>query len=145
MRAKLLTCPSAPNTSKWLLWEEPALGFVSPSMQASGTDLEDHFANLANYLELRLPKSDEESFEYPLNARLRFPYLLSKALSLKSGLRYRLHLAYTSMDWPLLQVLAGPQPDSRLSLLRRTLKQTKNYHRQMWMALYAVSGVHRIT
>lgn len=135
----------APNTSKWLLWEEPAFGFVSPSMEANGIDLEHHFAALAVYLATRLSLASE-SFnparslsEYPLNARLRFPFLLAKVLSLKSGLRHHLHQAYTTNNWFELEKLAG-SPKSRLGELRRYLKQLINYHRQMWMSTNAPFG-----
>ncbi|KAK0529924.1 hypothetical protein OC834_003490 [Tilletia horrida] len=40
----------APNTSKWLLWEEPFFGFVSPSTALSGVDLQQHYEALATYL-----------------------------------------------------------------------------------------------
>lgn len=110
-------------------------------MQASGLDLEQHYSSLANYLEVRLQLTTTPTSlasPFPLNARLRFPFLLSKALSLKSGLRYRLHLAYIKMDWDELKELGGPDSESRLSLLRWTVKQLVNYHRQMWMATYEV-------
>lgn len=145
----------APNTSKWLMWEEPAYGFVSPSMQASGLDLEHHYTSLATYLEGRLhatvqpikqkgnyssPNSASVVGEYPLNARLRFAYLIAKTLSYKSGFRYRMHLAYTNMNWSELRQLAGPGPESRLSKLREHLRQLISYHRQMWMATYEPFG-----
>lgn len=136
---------SAPNTSKWLLWEEPAFGFVSPSMQASGIDLEHHFASLAAYLANRLLPADRSSSptrsltEYPLNARLRLPYLLAKVLSLKSGLRLRLHLAYVANDWAKMEHLGGLH-GSRLAELRGLLKQLINYHRQLWMSMNAPFG-----
>ncbi|KAL9935424.1 hypothetical protein V8E36_005772 [Tilletia maclaganii] len=49
----------APNTSKWLLWEEPFFGFVSPSSALSGVDLQQHYEALAEYLRprIRMPSS----------------------------------------------------------------------------------------
>ncbi|KAE8264166.1 hypothetical protein A4X09_0g7041 [Tilletia walkeri] len=49
----------APNTSKWLLWEEPFFGFVSPSSALSGVDLQQHYEALATYLlpRIRVPSS----------------------------------------------------------------------------------------
>lgn len=143
----------APNTSKWLMWEEPAYGFVSPSMQASGLDLEHHYTSLATYLEGRLRATVQQKAirvhssslqssigDYPLNARLRFAYLIAKTLSYKSGLRYHMHLAYINMNWSELYQLAGPEPESRLSKLREYLRQLISYHRQMWMATYEPFG-----
>jgi hypothetical protein len=126
----------AANTSKWLLWEEPALGFVSPSVQASGLDLEAHYAALAAHLTERLSPGaaapDEAASpqlrDLPLNARLRLPQLLATVLSFKAGLRLRLHTAYVDGDWQELQNLAGPEPTSRLSKLRAALAQLHSYH-----------------
>jgi len=75
-----------------------------------------------------------------MNARLRFAYLIAKTLSYKSGLRYRMHLAYINMNWSELYQLAGPGPESRLSKLREHLRQLISYHRQMWMATYEPFG-----
>lgn len=141
----------APNTSKWLLWEEPILAFVSPTVQASGLDLEFHYATLASYLHDRLSTQslvvpgEVESpprslLDHPFNARLRMPQLLAKVLSLKAALRLRLHLAYVDQDWPELAALAGRGPDSRMFQLRKALRQLHNYHRQLWMSMYKPNG-----
>ncbi|CAD6915555.1 unnamed protein product [Tilletia controversa] len=55
----------APNTSKWLLWEEPFFGFVSPSTGLSGVDLQGHYEALAAYLRPRIfvPSSTSSSRE----------------------------------------------------------------------------------
>lgn len=141
----------APNTSKWLLWEEPVLGFVSPTVQASGYDLESHYSALALYLQDCLSKSTpiapgtndaapRSLSDNPFNARLRLPELLAKVLSLKAALRLRLHMAYVERDWFELAALAGRGPDSRMFQLRKALRQLHNYHRQLWMSMYKPNG-----
>lgn len=140
----------APNLSKWLLWEEPFFGFVSPSVHASGLDLESHFSQLSTYLSSRLsvlPSADPSDAskparsitDHPFNARLRFPYLLAETLKLKAGLRLRLHNAYRQEDWKTLRELAGREPESRMSRLRMALEKLWKYHRQLWMSMYKVS------
>ncbi|PWN46238.1 glycoside hydrolase [Ceraceosorus guamensis] len=141
----------APNTSKWLLWEEPALGFISPSVEASGIDLETHYTELDAYLSARLSTQastapDETSAparsiaDHPLNARLRLPQLLASALSLKAALRLRLHKAYVARDWKELYALAGPEPVSRMSRLRAAVQRLHKYHCTMWHSTYKPFG-----
>jgi hypothetical protein len=147
----------APNTSKWLMWEEPVLGFVSPTMEACGVDLETHYTALAAYLQARLANTTlllsspterstadaqvtQPTNDYPLNARLRFPVLIAKTLALKSVLRKQMHDAYLARDFVKLSNLAGLQSDSRLARLRAALKELISYHRQMWMSTYEPFG-----
>ena len=147
----LATLLSAPNTSKWLLWEEPFFGFVSPSTSMSGMDLSQNYKELASYLQARLsttptilalehsdPQLATSILDYPFNARLRFAHLIAKALSLKAGMRVQLHSAYVRQNWSELDRLAGPAETSDLSQLKKTLEQLHNYHRQMWMSMYKV-------
>ncbi|KDN49945.1 glycoside hydrolase family 20 protein [Tilletiaria anomala UBC 951] len=143
----------APNTSKWLLWEEPFFGFISPSLALSGSDLALNYQELSSYLFARLstiptvlaipsaqPLLPTSIVDYPFNSRLRFPYLLAKALALKAGLRAKLHEAYTSQNWSELNRLAGPAETSQLSQLKETIEKLWKYHRQLWMSMYKPFG-----
>lgn len=132
----------APNTSKWLLWEDPILGFVSPSTELSGIDLASHYSSLAihlrKYLSLKSIKSlvdetlpEKSLVDLPFNSRLRFPLLLAEVLKLKAGLRRELHDAYRRRDWNRLDQLGGRSERSRLSLLRKRVLKLSNYHREM--------------
>lgn len=146
----------SPNTSKWMLWEEPFFGFVTPTTRAVGLDLEWHYQQLAQFLESRLsyvplvgapdpadapPRSLND---HPFNARLRFPMLVARALSMKARLRERLSLAYAKNDWEQMELLAGrgngPDDQSMLGDLRTTMKSLHSYHRQLWMSMYSPFG-----
>ncbi|CAO1635341.1 unnamed protein product [Sympodiomycopsis kandeliae] len=141
-----------PNTSKWMMWEEPFFGFVSPSVAAAGIDLETHFEELSMYLQARLSDTPSPAAadgadvpprclsDHPFNARLRFPQLISQALAIKAGLRAKLSAAYSSEDWALLDHLAGPSMSSALSSLIVTARRLHNYHRQLWMSMYKPFG-----
>ena len=133
----------APNTSKWMLWEEPMLGFVTPTIFALEIDAEQHYTRLAEELKSRISKSlkpvssgtkDTQS-DYPLNARLTLPYLVAKTLSLKCGLRHRLHTAYKQHDWEEFRRLS-----SQIDELRSTINSLWNYHRKLWMSMYKPFG-----
>lgn len=133
----------APNTSKWLLWEEPMLGFVNPTILSMGIDVEAHYTNLANQLRTlvnksqthKLPGARHGQSDYPLNSRLVFPYLIAKALSIKPTLRHKFHLAYTQHDWKTFRGLADD-----LDELRETCTLLWSYHRKMWMKTYKPFG-----
>ncbi|KAK0555643.1 hypothetical protein OC861_000127 [Tilletia horrida] len=150
----------APNTSKWLLWEEPFFGFVSPSSALSGVDLQQHYEALAAYLLPRISYGRSEAQDqdqnqngetassskvpnpstHPLNARLVLPYLLAQALSLKAGLRREMHEAYRARQWDVLRVLGGRGETSRLGRLRVAVEKLWRYHREMWMSMYKPFG-----
>lgn len=152
----------SPNTSKWMMWEEPFFGFVTPSVRAAGLDLAGHYADLAAYLEHRLgdTRDGEHGHDdvdadidadgdapprtlatHPFNARLRFPQLIASALAIKASLREDLSRAYTAGDLPALRRLASPRdPSAPLSRLRRTVEQAHAYHREMWMSMYKPFG-----
>ena len=44
----------APNTSKWMLWNDPVHSFAEPTLVASGFDAEQHYAGLAAMLSERV-------------------------------------------------------------------------------------------
>ncbi|KAJ8293919.1 Hexosaminidase D [Rhodotorula toruloides] len=136
-----------PNISKFLLWEEPFFSFLSP--QYRGFDLEHHFSALASYLEqalstdfstmtrVSLPHSIND---FPLNSRLRLPYLLASVLSLKCHLRERLVTAYKSGDREELEALGGREPLSRMHRLRALAKELHDQHRENWFDMYKPFG-----
>lgn len=140
------------NTSKWMMWEEPFFGFVTPSVDAAGLDLQSHFEELNTYLKARLSLTPSAGAtdnsnspprglgDHPLNARLRFPQLIAQALAIKADLRSKLASAYTSNNWEHLDELAGPYPESSLRSLITTVRQLHNYHRQLWMSMYKPFG-----
>ncbi|TKY84636.1 hypothetical protein EX895_006538 [Sporisorium graminicola] len=44
----------APNTSKWMLWNDPVHSFAEPTLVASGFDAEQHYASIASTLSERV-------------------------------------------------------------------------------------------
>ncbi|GAA6049094.1 hypothetical protein JCM3770_003883 [Rhodotorula araucariae] len=136
-----------PNLAKFLLWEEPFYSFLSP--QYRGYDLESHYSHLAAYLEqalspefstmtrVSLPHSIND---FPLNTRLRLPFLLASVLSLKCHLRERLVGAYRSGDREELEALSGRGTLSRMSRLRALVKELHALHRDNWMSMYKPFG-----
>ncbi|CAO1626552.1 unnamed protein product [Parajaminaea phylloscopi] len=142
----------APNTSKWMLWEEPFFGFVTPTLRAAGMDMEHHYRQLADYLDSRLTDTpvsgppDPEGApprslrDHPFNARLRFPALIARALALKARLRERLSSAYAEREWGQLAALAGRGKAEGgaatvMADLRETVSQLHHYHRELWMSM----------
>ncbi|KAG1158491.1 hypothetical protein G6F37_005742 [Rhizopus arrhizus] len=120
-----------PNISKWLLWEDPILGFLSP--QYKDEDLEMHYTmierELANAIE-------HKRLLAPLNERLELARKLAKTLALKSSIRKYCVSAYKRKDYGLLLELAH----GRLSLLRQEVNELWKYHRQMWSKTYKPFG-----
>ncbi|GEM08684.1 calcineurin temperature suppressor Cts1 [Rhodotorula toruloides] len=127
--------------------EKPFFSFVSP--QYRGFDLEHHFSALASYFEqalstdfstmtrVSLPHSVND---FPLNSRLRLPYLLASVLSLKCHLRERLVAAYKSGDREELEALGGREPLSRMHRLRALVKELHDQHRENWFDMYKPFG-----
>lgn len=133
----------APNTSKWLVWEEPMLGFVNPTILSMSVDVEAYYTALADTLRKLVNKSQThkisgsqyQASDYPLNARLVFPYLIAKVLSIKPTLRHKFHMAYVQRDWNTFRALAD-----NLDELRETCTLLWSYHRKMWMKTYKPFG-----
>ncbi|KAF9115926.1 hypothetical protein BGX27_005808 [Mortierella sp. AM989] len=112
----------APNTSKYLLWEDPFLSHISP--QYAHLDLETHYSEVAQ----KLSKALEFKEEHPQNSRLRMAYLVAIVLSLKCHLHSRLALAYQLGHLKdLLNLTEG-----RLVDLQVAVDQLWKYHRSMW-------------
>ncbi|GJJ73833.1 hexosaminidase [Entomortierella parvispora] len=112
----------APNTSKYLLWEDPFLAHISP--QYAHLDLETHYSEVANNLAQVIEFKDE----FPQNARLRMAYYLARALSLKCHLHSRMALAYQQGRRQELFDLT----EGRLKDLQEAVNQLWKYHRSMW-------------
>lgn len=62
-------------------------------------------------------------------SRLKVPFLIASILSLKCHLRERLVNAYKSDDRAELIALAGPEDESRMSRLRKLVKELHSVHR----------------
>ncbi|KAG0229682.1 hypothetical protein BGW42_001388 [Actinomortierella wolfii] len=112
----------APNTSKYLMWEDPFLSHISP--QYGHLNLEVHYANVSNHLARAL----EFNEAYPQNARLRMAYLVSNVLGLKCHLHQRMVMAYQMGSRQDLYDLT----EGRLVDLQVALDQLWKYHRLMW-------------
>ncbi|KAJ1967128.1 hypothetical protein H4R35_006801 [Dimargaris xerosporica] len=119
-----------PNLSKWLLWEDPFLSFLSP--QYNGYDLEEHYRHLANYL---FHHASQQS-QYPLNLRLQLPARLAQVLALKCHLRERLTQAYRLGNLFQLYQLTTERVEN---LIRHT-RMLWQYHRALWMFMYKPYG-----
>ncbi|KAI7816554.1 glycoside hydrolase superfamily [Gamsiella multidivaricata] len=112
----------APNTSKYLLWEDPFLAHISP--QYANMNLETHYTEVSQ----RLAKAIEFKEEYPQNARLRMAYLVATVLSLKCHLHSRMVLAYQlGRRQDLYELTEG-----RLVDLQVAVDQLWKYHRSLW-------------
>ncbi|RUS26794.1 family 20 glycoside hydrolase [Jimgerdemannia flammicorona] len=119
------------NCSKWLLWEDPFLSFMSP--QYAPYDLENHYSSISAYLFKVL---ETKVHENPLNSRLELVARLASVLSLKCHLRERLVDAYRSGQKGVLFEIA----QGRLTTLRQELDELWRYHRGMWMKMYKPFG-----
>ncbi|KAJ1988950.1 hypothetical protein EDC05_004992 [Coemansia umbellata] len=129
------------NMSKWLLWEDPMLSFMSP--QYASLDLESHYTQIADRLldcALASPNSGRTaallSARYPLNRLLRMPGLLARVLSLKCHLRERLVLPYRAGDRAALLQTA----ETRLRPLIEAYRELWLYHRSRWHRIYKPFG-----
>ncbi|KAJ2026427.1 hypothetical protein GGI06_000164 [Coemansia sp. S85] len=132
------------NMSKWLLWEDPMLSFMSP--QYAALDLETHYTQIADrLLDCALSSTNSgrsavpgrpNSVRYPLNRLLRMPGLLARVLSLKCHLRDKLIAPYRAGDRAaLLQVV-----ETRLRPLIEAQRELWLYHRSRWHRIYKPFG-----
>ncbi|KAI8816268.1 glycoside hydrolase superfamily [Fimicolochytrium jonesii] len=124
-----------PNVSKWILWNDPFYNFLLP--QYRDLNLDRIYSEIAT--RLRSVSSGDMLTMYPLNRRLKFPYLLADTLRHKSLLRTHLVAAYKSAD-PARALYAfahGP-----LATLRTALDTLWRYHRDhVWLATYKPFGM----
>ncbi|KAJ2560189.1 hypothetical protein GGH95_004875, partial [Coemansia sp. RSA 1836] len=132
------------NMSKWLLWEDPMLSFMSP--QYATLDLETHYTQIADrLLDCALSSTNSgrsavpgrsNAVRYPLNRLLRMPGLLARVLSLKCHLRDKLTAPYRAGDRAaLLQVV-----ETRLRPLIEAQRELWLYHRSRWHRIYKPFG-----
>ncbi|KAF9378225.1 hypothetical protein CPC16_011416 [Podila verticillata] len=112
----------APNTSKYLLWEDPFLAHISP--QYSQMNLEVHYEEVVK----KLSKALEYNEDYPQNCRLRMAHHIATVLSLKCHLHARLAQAYQLGQIQELHDLC----EGRLVDLQVAVDQLWKYHRSMW-------------
>ncbi|KAJ8651597.1 hypothetical protein O0I10_012834 [Lichtheimia ornata] len=115
-----------PNISKWLLWEDPFLSFLSP--QYVDEDLETHYGAIAAHL---FDAIEDKRDTHPFNSRLELPARLAMVLSLKCHLRQRLVEAYRNRDYERLYDLA----QGRLTRLREEVDRLWRCHRSLWMKM----------
>ncbi|KAL7310082.1 hypothetical protein PS15m_010885 [Mucor circinelloides] len=121
----------ANNMSKWLMWEEPILSFLSP--QYNDEDLETHYAAIEDHLSKAI---SEKRASCPFNDRLELPRRIAKVLSLKCHLRKHCVQAYKKKDYDQLLTIAH----NRLKLLREEVDALWKCHRSMWMKTYKPFG-----
>ncbi|KAJ1900085.1 hypothetical protein LPJ66_001698 [Kickxella alabastrina] len=132
------------NMSKWVLWEDPMLSFMSP--QYATLDLELHFTEIADrLLDCALSSTNSgmsavpngaATVRYPLNRLLRMPGLLARVLELKCNLRAKLVGPYrTENHAALLQVA-----ETRLRPLIEAQRELWLYHRSRWHRIYKPFG-----
>jgi len=104
--------------SKVFLWEDPLQGLWQP--QLDGNKLNGHYAAVAADLKARLKSKG--------NARLKFPYLLAKVLSLKGDLPTQLLDAYRKGDKKELRRLV----EEVVPVVVRDVKALNVHHRALW-------------
>ena len=119
------------NHSKWLLYEDVLLGIADPLVE--GYDLKAYYGQLADELQAAADTGG-------LNARVQFPALIARALSLKTHLRRELQAAYLDGNLAALRDLA----DGEVTELRRVVDDLWRCHRAMWLATYKPFGLEVI-
>ncbi|KAI8098746.1 family 20 glycoside hydrolase [Halteromyces radiatus] len=130
------------NPSKWLLWEDPMLGFLTP--QYNDEDMETHYGEIAHHLFTAFDHVEDNHDmqledpikQYPLNNRLELPARVAMVLSLKCQLRQRCAAAYRARDYAQLYDLTT----NRLTQLRNQVEALWQYHRRLWMTMYKPFG-----
>lgn len=118
------------NCSKWLLWEDPLLGFLHPQLGKGVDRAAKHYAALAKKLAIAAKRGS-------INARLKFPAQIARVLSLKVGMHRRLSAAVRSGSKK--RVAAIMKKD--LPALRREVDTLWRLHRQLWLDLYKPFGL----
>ncbi len=131
-----LPCLSDPahsrtNAGKWLLWQDPILGFLDPLVE--GVPLRSHYEELAEEL-AEAAEADEFS------ARLHFPEQIARVLSIKCHLRRHLAAAYRDGDKTRLRGLM----QGALADLRCETEKLWKRHRDMWLSTYKPFGLEVI-
>ncbi len=118
---------SRTNVSKWLLWQDPLLGFLDPEI--AGLKLDDHYALLSEELSGRLDhNADADS--------LRRAAQLARVLSLKVGLRESILESYRAGDRTSL----GNVAENDLPAIQREVEELWRLHRKLWMDSFKPFG-----
>ena len=120
-----------PNSSKYLLWQDPLEGLYDADLRELGLDA--HYGKTAQLLEADLEKAGEEGWF------LQVPLLLAKSLQLKAALGERLHQHYKDRDREAL----GKDAEQMGELLER-VKALRIAHRQQWMQTCSPFGWSRL-
>ena len=123
--------------SKWLLWQDVFYGILDPQSVTHHTT--EHYDNISNYLQTVLSKENLET--YPFDARLKFPFLITQVLRLKSNLRDLLVHSYQQKDKPALRNLV----EFQLQELIEKVDQLWTHHRdEIWLSTYKPFGLEVI-
>ena len=120
-----------PNSSKYLLWQDPLEGLYDGDLH--GLQLDEHYGKTAQRLEEDLEKAGEEGWF------LQVPLCLAKALQLKTALGEGLHQHYKDRNRAALQKDMG-----MLEELLERVKALRIAHRQQWMKTCSPFGWSRL-
>jgi len=115
----------AANPSKWILWQDTALGWLDPQIDNPKAQAK-HYASLAAAL--------------PSSGRLEFPARIAAVLAIKTTLRTKLVAAYKAGNKKQLAALLTGD----LARLRKAVDDLWRCHRAMWLATYKPFGLEVI-
>jgi hypothetical protein len=118
------------NCSKWLLWEDPLLGFLHPQLGKGADRAAKHYRQLARKLWAAVQLGG-------INARLELPARIAAVLSMKVGLHSRLARAVQKRDFKTLKKFLAGEADA----LQREVHQLSRHHRDLWLQLYKPFGL----
>lgn len=117
------------NVSKWLLWQDPLLGFLDPQVD-DPTSLAAHYAALSE----TLFRAADTAFA---DRRLIFPASLARVLASKCLLRRQVVDAYRTGDRKRLRGLLA----NEFPFLRQAVDELWTQHHQLWLSLYKPFGL----
>ena len=118
----------APNTSKWLLWEDPMLGLWQPQLAAHS--LGEEYGALADDLEAAAGKGGL------MDDHLRFPAQIARVLARKCDLPSRLRKAYAAGERDALTAIR----DVDLPWLIAETDKLRTVHRGFWFKQHKPQG-----
>ncbi|MBI3832313.1 MAG: beta-N-acetylhexosaminidase [Planctomycetes bacterium] len=117
------------NLSKLLLWSDPFYSPLDP--HTNKLKLNAHYATLAKTL-VKFAKAKNGGL---FVARLNYPAQIAKVLSIKFGLREKLHQAVRRKDRKKAKALLN-----EIAVLRSETEKLWKIHRTMWLATYKPYG-----
>jgi hexosaminidase len=117
------------NCAKWLLWEDPMLGFLHPQLGRGVDRAAKHYVKLATQLTAASRRGG-------INTRLRFPAQIARVLSLKVGLHPRIASAVRAGNRRAIAAILR----NELRALRREVDALWRLHRDLWFNLYKPFG-----